>query len=232
MSTTIPQNVQDFIRKYARAAMDVSKTTGMHPAFTLASAGMESGWGKSAPDNNFHGIKAGASWKGAKHLSRTWEATKSGKLHLQPGAYEVRRYAPGEAGNPFPSPYYGHRIYDYFRSYATPKDSFLDHAKLLQTKRYERAWAVRSNPDKMAEEIMKAGYGTDPTYVPKLKKAIAWVNETMALGAAKDSSGGSSWIWWIVGASVLTGGVALAATQLRKPKRLRVEIPDIAANAA
>ena len=213
----VPANVQAFVRLHAAGARKVERETGLAAVFALAQAGMESGWGASSPGNNFHGIKAFASWKGGRRLSRTWEATKDGKLNLQVGESTIRIYKPGEEGNPFGKKYYAHRIMAWFRTYPTPFDSFKDHAALLQRPRYAKAWAVRDNPDKMAVEIMAAGYGTDPGYVPKLQKAIKWVEITLGKSPAKDGGGGSG-LKWLIGLGItglLTAGIVTIVSSER-----------------
>ncbi len=206
MSVTIPSNVVKFVHDHGREAVKVERETGLHSAFTLAQAGIESGWGSSAPDNNFHGIKAFKSWTGPRHLSRTWEATSDGVLHLQEGESSIRIFGPTETGNPFPG-HYAHRIMAWFRSYPTAYASFMDHAALLQKPRYASAWAVRNNPKKMAVEIMKDGYGTDPNYVPKLHKAIDWVQASAQIDPGKSKR--SVWPWLAAATALGLGTTAV-----------------------
>lgn len=53
-----------FIKKYWPEAVADYKRTGISPLFTITQAGLESGWGRSAPGYNFFGIHADSSWTG------------------------------------------------------------------------------------------------------------------------------------------------------------------------
>jgi flagellum-specific peptidoglycan hydrolase FlgJ len=66
-------------------------------------AALESNYGKSAPGNNFFGIKAGKSWKGATQKLKTWEVVAGKKVSIK----------------------------DSFRKYTDFKQSFKDWAKLV-----------------------------------------------------------------------------------------------------
>jgi len=181
LSGDVPQNALDYIQKYKSEAKQVQRDTGLDWMFIIAHSGIESGWGKHAPNFNFFGIKASSSWTGDRALLLTWEATKTGKLNLQAGAVSVRIYKPGETGNPFGSRYYGHRIKDWFRAYPNAKASFQDYAKLLQKPRYAEAWEYRTQPNEFGTRIMAAGYGTDPSYPSKLDGSLNWVRESQGL---------------------------------------------------
>lgn len=218
MTATASDKATEFVRKHGRDAVRIQRETGLNAAFILTHAALESGYGKSAPGNMFFGVKAGKSWKGKRQLLRTWEATKDGVLHLQPGAYIIKTYAPGEEGNPFKN-HYGHRIMDWFRAYDTPFDSFLDHAKLLQTQRYEKAWAVRNDPMACIRAAMSAGYGTDPGYVGKFEKVLAQIKGAARLDA--EGGGGHGWILPVViGTGIVAAGVTAIVT-LRNDRRAK-----------
>lgn len=111
------------------------------PALAVcAQTALESGWGAHAPGNNYFGIKATASWTGAKQLLWTTE------------------YVNGKAV----------KVQQWFRKYASPVDSLRDYAKLITTaSRYATA-AKTDDPYQYAREIAKAGYATDPNYANKI----------------------------------------------------------------
>lgn len=48
---------QDFVTRMLPMAMEASRATGVDPRLILAQSALETGWGKSAPGNNFFGIK-------------------------------------------------------------------------------------------------------------------------------------------------------------------------------
>lgn len=60
-----------------------------------------------------------------------------------------------------------------FRKYKDAAQSYEDHAKFLQRKRYEALFALKSTDYKgWAHGLKKAGYATDPSYAPKLISLI------------------------------------------------------------
>lgn len=189
---SVAPNIAEFVREHMSAARAIERDTGLLAEFILCHSGLESGWGAHAPGFNFFGVKAGPSWKGPRQLRATWEASKDGKLKLQPGEELIRTYKPGETGNPFGDRAWAHRIRAYFRAYSTALVSFGDYAKLLQREHYARSWALRTDFDKLAVQIIKDGYGTDPDYPDKLKRVRAGVREAMGLTARTGGSGSSA----------------------------------------
>ncbi|MFA4815311.1 MAG: glucosaminidase domain-containing protein [Candidatus Gracilibacteria bacterium] len=61
-----------------------------------------------------------------------------------------------------------------FRSYASLRDSFMDYGKLISTQ-YRKAFDYKDDPKRFLEEVIKAGYATDPdkNYVAKAERTIA-----------------------------------------------------------
>ena len=117
---------------------------------TIAQAILESGWGKSglsSVDKNYFGIKCQDTYHGPHatgcHVYKTTECSKT-------------------TGRCF-------EISDAFRTYATMARSFRDHGHFLKNnKRYAPAFGYTRNADKFIEQVWKAGYATDPKYVPKV----------------------------------------------------------------
>jgi hypothetical protein len=140
------EDAKRFIAMYAAAAIEAMKRTGVPASVSLAQALVESGVGKSGltrKANNFFGIKG--SGPAGSVVMRTREETKSGQ------SYYVN--AP-------------------FRAYNNATESFLDHARFLQGPRYRGALADAGDPKKYAQDIKRAGYATDVSYVQKLSGAI------------------------------------------------------------
>ena len=56
-----------------------------------------------------------------------------------------------------------------FRKYKNYEESFIDYGNLiLGNPRYKKAVEVKGDPRKYIEELVKAGYCTDPDYVSKI----------------------------------------------------------------
>ncbi|MFJ1411689.1 glycoside hydrolase family 73 protein [Capnocytophaga canimorsus] len=156
--------IKTFVEKYKEFALATEQKTGIKAVFTLAQAGLESGWGKSAPGNMFFGVKATKSTpKDKRQLLRTTEVLSSPNVAF-PEIISV---------SPLPSGKYRYVVKDWFVRYDSPEESFTDHANFfLRNKRYAKALAVKHDPYKFAEEIAKAGYATAPNYAESLKKTI------------------------------------------------------------
>lgn len=61
-----------------------------------------------------------------------------------------------------------------FRSYSSLRDSFMDYGRLLSgADRYKKAFDYKDDPKRFLEEVIKAGYATDPNYVAKAEKTVA-----------------------------------------------------------
>lgn len=128
-----------FFAKYAKAAQDTCRGTGLLASVCLAQAAIESGWGGSglaANYNNFGGIKAAWDWKGKVVVLPTREVI-GGKTVIVQAA---------------------------FRHYDSPADYFKGRLAFLKAnKRYKRLFA---SDDFVAEAhlFQACGYATDPLY--------------------------------------------------------------------
>ncbi|MFJ1365557.1 glycoside hydrolase family 73 protein [Capnocytophaga canimorsus] len=158
------KTIKTFVEKYKNFALATEQKTGIKAVFTLAQAGLESGWGKSAPGNMFFGVKATKSTpKDKRQLLRTTEVLSSPNVAF-PEIISV---------SPLPSGKYRYVVKDWFVKYDSPEDCFTDHANFFfRNKRYAKALVVKSDPYKFAEEVAKAGYATAPNYAESLKKTI------------------------------------------------------------
>lgn len=134
-----------FIAKYLPYAKQNEADTGVPALVTLAQAALESGWGQHAPGNNFFGIKAGKSWTGEVQTLMTTEVE---------GGREIN-------------------IAQKFRKYASPLDSFRDHAQLLK-KRFPNAFKY-TDPIQFINAVQNEHeykYATDPDYLRKMSSLI------------------------------------------------------------
>ncbi|MBI4863022.1 MAG: glucosaminidase domain-containing protein [Candidatus Riflebacteria bacterium] len=135
----------EFFSLLAPAVMEASRRTGVPAAVTLAQAALETGYGKSTIGDakNLFGIK-GTGPAGSVTVP-TREVVNGRSVTVQ-----------GK-----------------FRKYNSWTESIVDHDKLLATgSRYARAMQYRTDPERYAREIHKAGYATDPAYADKLIQII------------------------------------------------------------
>ena len=148
----VPENVRNFVTRFLPEASQAASAAGIPPAFLLAHAALESGWGKSEPRSadgrpsyNLFGIKAGAQWGGERVMASTTEVI---------AGVAQRREEP-------------------FRAYTSYAEGFADYARLLsESPRYA---GVTGSTDAAAfsNGLQKAGYATDPHYASKLQQVIA-----------------------------------------------------------
>lgn len=115
----------------------------------VAQAALESAWGASAIGNNLFGIKADASWKGARRTVRTREVYNGQNVMVD----------------------------DVFRDYPNFAASIADHfAFLKNNSRYEKAGVFNAGSDQAYfEALQRAGYATDPHYAASLMNMLASV---------------------------------------------------------
>jgi len=166
-----------FLNKYYSDAKAIEKKYGISAIFLLAQSAHETGWGKNTPGNMMFGIKAG---EGATTQKKeTWECTKTGE--------EIISTLPPPnqpCGN-----ITAYKVYALFNKYNSPKDSFEDYYRFLSgNSRYAKALLVKNIPERMAEEIARAGYATDPDYAGKLKSTISKVNSYWTVVEAAQTS--------------------------------------------
>lgn len=161
MSKAIAAAMNPFIAKYGADAERAAAGTPIFKETVLTAAALESAYGKSklsTNDNNFFGIKADSSWKGAKTAYNTNEQTSTGKVYV---------------------------VTAYFRHYDTPQQAFADYVKFVQGKRYVAAGVTKATtPQEQFEKIHAAGYATDVNYSNKLKNIFnsvtSWVSQHKA----------------------------------------------------
>jgi flagellum-specific peptidoglycan hydrolase FlgJ len=161
--------IKSFVETYfpfARASQD---KTGVPALFALAQSALESGWGKKAPGNMLFGMKTGegknfGGWQGHKQLITTTEYGDTPNMKFP----EILPGYPKKEGSKWK-----YVVKDYFRSYLSPLNTFMDWAGMLSNaSRYRIAMQNKNDPYKFAEEVAKAGYATDPNYIGKIKKIM------------------------------------------------------------
>jgi flagellum-specific peptidoglycan hydrolase FlgJ len=170
--------LKPFNDKFLAMAQEAERATKVPALVTMAQAGLESGWGKSAPNFNFFGHKAQSNFTGEKQLLRTSEILPSQDrskynfpevISIEPykdSSGKQRKNAKGEN-------LFRWLVRDWFRSYPSAKDAFIQHGKFLQNnKRYSKAFST-TTPEDFAKEVAKAGYATDPNYADKLLNLIS-----------------------------------------------------------
>lgn len=153
---------KEFVLKYKNAAFKASEANGINYLAILTQAAHESAWGANACGNNFFGIKKGVGWTGKTQLLRTTEYSIRGDLTFPEIISKSLVNINGIQK-------WQYKIRDYFRSYDTPEEGFLDHGNfLIRNKRYAEALKVKTEPIPFFIELAKAKYATDPNYSKRL----------------------------------------------------------------
>lgn len=139
-------NNNAFIGMMLPYALEASKLTGVDPRIIIAQGALESNWGRSAPGNNFFGIKS----------------------HGQGGGNTL---ATTEVINGQPV-----RIEDSFRSYESPRESALGYADFInKNPRYEPFRSAKGL-DAQIEALGRSGYATDPEYSRKIASIASGID--------------------------------------------------------
>lgn len=125
---------EQFIQTLLPGALEASRRTGLDPRLILAQAAQETGWGRSAPGNNYFGIKSHG--KGGGQTFTTHEVINGKRV----------------------------KINDSFRRYDSPSDSALGYAEFLQANPRYRNMLSADGLDAQLEALGKSGYATDPNY--------------------------------------------------------------------
>ena len=134
---------EEFYETYSPYAARAASQAGVDPRLVLAQAALETGYGRSAPNYNFFGIKSHGR-SGGQDLATT--EVENGR--------DVRRV-------------------ESFRGYSNPRESFDDYAAfLLENPRYEDVLAA-DTLDEQIEAMGRSGYATDPEYANKLRSISA-----------------------------------------------------------
>lgn len=125
---------ETFVSSLLPAAIEESKRTGVDPRIIVAQAAQETGWGKSAPGNNYFGIKSHGK-EGGQTLATN--EVIDGKTV---------------------------RVNDSFRQFGSPAESVRGYGDfLLENPRYEKMRTAQGLDAQLAE-LGASGYATDPNY--------------------------------------------------------------------
>jgi flagellum-specific peptidoglycan hydrolase FlgJ len=141
----IGEGQQGFIASLMPHALAVSQETGLDPRIIIAQSALETGWGKSAPGNNFFGIKS----------------------HGKPGGNTM---ATTEVVNGQPV-----RTQDSFRAYADVGESAKDYANFLRSNPRYRGLLGAQGFDEQIRALGASGYATDPNYANKVRSIASGI---------------------------------------------------------
>ncbi|MGG5617032.1 glycoside hydrolase family 73 protein [Myroides odoratimimus] len=159
-------NASDFLNDRLADAMTIQDVYGMDYKIPLTVSAVETGWGRFVRDNNWFGIKYGAS---EKKLVTTTEYSIYNNLKFP----EIISVTPVVVKG---KNMYKYVVKDYFLVYSTPYDSFKGYYKFLEDNpRYKTALQFKDQPLRFFEEVAKAGYATAPNYADTLKQVYASV---------------------------------------------------------
>lgn len=157
---------QKFIDTLLPAAIEHGQRIGVDPRIIVAQAAQETGWGKSAPGNNFFGIKSHGQG-GGQNLT-THEVINGQRV----------------------------KINDSFRTFASPQDSVAGYADFIASNKRYRPMREAKGLDAQLQALGASGYATDPNYarsVGAIARSINLPQQTQTQGvqvASLDPSAG------------------------------------------
>jgi peptidoglycan hydrolase FlgJ len=151
-SSNLNTSQREFVQQLWVPAQAAERSTGIPALFIIGQAALETGWGKHQIKDsngnlsfNLFGIKAGASWQGAKVSATTAEYLDGKRV----------------------------KVVESFRAYGSYGESVLDWAKLMKSNpRYSQVLKANGNATEFAQGLQRAGYATDPAYADKLNRVI------------------------------------------------------------
>jgi flagellum-specific peptidoglycan hydrolase FlgJ len=135
----------EFVAKIMPYAVQEGERTGVDPRIIVAQAALESGYGRSAPGNNFFGIKS----------------------HGKPGG---QTFATTEVINGQTK-----RINDSFRTFASMGDSVRGYGDFLQQNPRYRPMLEARGLDAQIAALGRSGYATDPNYASKIRSIASGI---------------------------------------------------------
>lgn len=123
-----------FVNMLWPAALQASQATGIDPRIIVAQAAQETGWGNSAPGNNYFGIKSHG--KSGGQTFTTHEVVNGQRV----------------------------KINDSFRQFGSPAESVAGYASfMLENPRYQPLRQAKGLDAQLAA-LGQSGYATDPNY--------------------------------------------------------------------
>lgn len=129
---------EDFIAAIYPTAIEVGKATGVDPRIIVAQAALESGWGKSAPNNNYFGVKSHGKGGGA---TMSTKEVVDGKVVTENAS---------------------------FRQYDSPADSVRGYGEFLMENPRYKPMREASSLEEQIQALGRSGYATDPAYADKI----------------------------------------------------------------
>lgn len=125
---------QAFITALLPAAIEVGNRIGVDPRIIVAQAAQETGWGRSAPGNNYFGIKSHG--KGGGQTFTTHEVIDGKRVKIQ----------------------------DSFRQFESPAESVHGYGEFLSSNKRYRPMLQAQGLDAQLAALGRSGYATDPNY--------------------------------------------------------------------
>ncbi|SFD67482.1 glycoside hydrolase family 73 protein [Roseivivax sediminis] len=139
-------NREDFIAAMMPHAQRVSQATGIDPRIVIAQSALETGWGKSAPGNNYFGIKSHGQKGGGTY--NTWEVIDGKRVNIS----------------------------DSFRGYGSMGESADDYGRFLQQNKRYRPMLNAQGLDAQINALAESGYATDPQYGSKIRSIASSIS--------------------------------------------------------
>jgi len=170
--------VTTFINSYLPLASSIEKKFGMPALAILAQSALETGWGINKPGNMMFGIKAGSSWTGKTQKLLTTEILTADQVKKLKSYHSITRLDSGK---------YNVKLYQDFRAYESPRESFEDYARLISGNQRYQAALQQSDPYAYASAIAKAGYATATNYYDAIKNIIDTIKKKVVLKRGSQS---------------------------------------------
>lgn len=133
-SSTLEGRKREFISTLMPHALKASEETGLDPRLIIAQAAQETGWGKSAPNNNYFGIKSHGKSGGSQQV--THEYVDGKKVVIR----------------------------DSFRGYKDAGDSVRGYVEFLKDNPRYSDMLSASDLESQVAALGASGYATDPNY--------------------------------------------------------------------
>jgi flagellar protein FlgJ len=170
--------IATFVNSYLPLASGIEKKYGMPALAILAQSALETGWGINKPGNMMFGIKAGSSWSGKTQKLLTTEILTGEQLKNLKSTHSITRLDSGK---------YSVKLYQDFRAYDSPKESFEDYARLISGQSRYQAAFQQKDPYRYAAAIAQAGYATATNYYDAIKSIIDTIKKKVVLKRASRS---------------------------------------------
>lgn len=138
----------NFVDTFMPLAESAAAELGIDPRIIVAQAALESGWGKSAPNNNYFGIKSHGRGLGANLATNE---VIDGKTV---------------------------RVNDSFRTYQSPEESIKGYVQFLKENPRYREMLQADGLEAQIAALGRSGYATDPKYAQKITSIVEQMGTT------------------------------------------------------